>query len=304
MSAHDPLLFIDTNIFLDFYRATGSADFKLLNRLKGVKNSLVTSHQVEMEFQKHRHSGISEAFGKLKLTRPEMPGLFVGTEDLKKFNVAFDDVEKNLKILRSLLTAAIKNPIATDPVYKAARDVFSFGSPFNLTRIKPEYNRILRHARRRFLLGYPPRKEKDTSMGDAVNWEWIVECAITSKRPVIIVSRDGDYGFSFDKVHHLNEWLFQEFIERVGNNNIKLTDSLSTALKEAKVPVTKAEQKAEEELILGAPPGSYLASLGNLKKEDWDEMHKLFVHAFPAFTSVESVAKTKPRKAKKKKSKK
>jgi len=52
MSDHGPLLFVDTNIFLDFYRATGSADFKLLGRLNRVQENIITSHQVEMEFQR------------------------------------------------------------------------------------------------------------------------------------------------------------------------------------------------------------------------------------------------------------
>jgi PIN domain len=54
MSDDGPLIFIDTNIFLDFYRATGSADFKLLGRLKVIHDRIITSAQVEMEFQKNR----------------------------------------------------------------------------------------------------------------------------------------------------------------------------------------------------------------------------------------------------------
>jgi hypothetical protein len=108
-------------------------------------------------------------------------------------------------------------------------------------------------ARRRFLLGYPPRKDKDTSIGDAVNWEWIFECSIKSGRSVIIVSRDEDYGPRADDTSYLNEWLRQEFSERVKNNSqISLTDSLASALKELKIPVTKAETDAEAKIIKSA----------------------------------------------------
>ncbi len=69
----------------------------------------------------------------------------------------------------------MKNPTAHEPVYKAANDVFAFESEFNLNRAKPERYRIRRQAQRRFILGYPPRKDKDTSIGDAINWEWINE---------------------------------------------------------------------------------------------------------------------------------
>jgi hypothetical protein len=87
-------------------------------------------------------------------------------------------------------------------------------------------------------------------MGDAVNWDWLVECAISTKRSVIIVSRDNDYGFTFEKLRHVNSWLAQEFTERVGPKvKLTLTDSLSAALEELDVQVTQAEREAEEELI-------------------------------------------------------
>lgn len=272
MSDAAPLLFIDTNIFLDFYRATGSADFRLLDRLKGIKESIITSHQIEMEFQKNRQARMSEAFDKLEFMRlPEIPGMFVGTSELDELSEAIKQVKEKLKILQNRLTGAVAIPGIVDSVYKVAKEVFSFESPFNLSRSKPEYPRMLRLARRRFMLGYPPRKEKDTSMGDAVNWEWIVECAMASKRPVIIVSRDSDYGLSFDKKRHLNEWLEQEFKERVGSKDasIRLTDSLSAALKEVKVRVTEAEEKAEEKLITYLPK-----HLGQLSEDEWKEIAK------------------------------
>ena len=57
-----------------------------------------------------------------------------------------------------------------------------------------EQKKVFRLAWRRFLLGYPPRKADDTSIGDAVNWEWVVDCAKRANADVVIVSRDSDYG--------------------------------------------------------------------------------------------------------------
>jgi hypothetical protein len=67
MPGHGPLIFIDTNIFLDFYRATGAADFKLLDRLKKVHNRIITSGQVEMEFQKIRQKLILASLEKFEI---------------------------------------------------------------------------------------------------------------------------------------------------------------------------------------------------------------------------------------------
>src|SRR5258708_13525715 len=251
MSAQDSLLFVDTNIFLDFYRAMKSADFRLLGRLESIHDRIITSGQVEMEFQKNRQKLMLASFQKLVLKeRPEIPGLFLNTPKGEKLSAALVQVEQSLKVLKESLSGAMKNPKANDPVYKAANDVFAFESEFNLNRAKQERYRIRRLARRRFVLGYPPRKDRDTSIGDAVNWEWIVECAKKSERSVIIVSRDGDYGLQFAGESYLNEWLRQEFSERVGRkSHVTLTESLSSALKQIKVHVTPAEEEAEKNLI-------------------------------------------------------
>lgn len=251
MSNDGPLIFVDTNIFLDFYRATRSAEFRLLSRLKEVKDKIITSHQVEMEFQKNRQKLLSDLFDRLKLAQlPEISGLLAGTTESTEWNTALDQVKKNVKILLDSLSATLRQPATHDSVYQTAKEVFSFKSDFNLTYTKKEAYRIHRLAQRRFALGYPPRKGHDTSMGDALNWEWIVACAIKSERPVVLVSRDSDYGVRFKGAPHLNEWLRQEFSERVeGKSQITLTDSLASALKKIKVSVTKAERDAEEKLI-------------------------------------------------------
>jgi hypothetical protein len=290
MPDHVPLLFIDTNIYLDFYRATGSADFKLLERLEKVHEKIISSAQVEMEFQKNRQKRMLEAFQKLKLPgRPEIPGLFVNSPTGEELQNLLNQIDKKLRALKENLSAAMENPAEHDSVYKVTKQIFSFESDFNLTRAKSERFRIRRLARKRYLLGYPPRKDSDTSIGDAVNWEWIIECAKKSERSVVIVTRDGDYGLKFDKRSYLNEWLRQEFSERVGGSSeITLTDSLSEALKLLKVSVTKEESDAERKLIetgerqapsylsleqiLKSPPG-WEAALDMSKK--WEEFNRM-----------------------------
>ena len=54
-------------------------------------------------------------------------------------------------------------------------------------------------------LGYPLRKQNDISMGDAVNWEWIIECANSGGKDIIIVTRDSDCGCNHDRKFHLND---------------------------------------------------------------------------------------------------
>ena len=65
----DPLLFIDTNIFLDFYRATDTADFKLLGRLEKIHDKIISSGQIEVEFQKNRQKQMLASFQKIEVIR-------------------------------------------------------------------------------------------------------------------------------------------------------------------------------------------------------------------------------------------
>ena len=103
MSDHDPLLFIDTNIYLDFYRASGSSDFKLLDRLEKVHDKIISSAQVEMEFQKNRQKRIRDAFQGLKLEdRPEIPGLFVNSTLGEEIQKMLAEIEKKLNYTSSL----------------------------------------------------------------------------------------------------------------------------------------------------------------------------------------------------------
>ena len=92
-------------------------------------------------------------------------------------NAALKEMNPGLKSLKDRLSEALKNPEGYDSIYKAVKDIVSFESKFNLTSDKSENDSIFQRARQRFDLGYPPRKAKDTSIGDAINWEWIVECA-------------------------------------------------------------------------------------------------------------------------------
>ena len=97
-------------------------DFKLLGRLKQIKNKIISTHQIEMEFQKNRQGRISESFKKLKLLPGyDIPGLFVGTKESKELDSALKLVKKHLEGLQNSLSAAMRDPAADDPVYRATK---------------------------------------------------------------------------------------------------------------------------------------------------------------------------------------
>jgi hypothetical protein len=250
----DALLFIDTNIYLDFYRIRNSdVSMKYLEEILNHKSIIITSSQVEMEFKKNRQivilEGISE-FKKTKNINLNIPQIVSDTKSVGMLKATKEKIIEQTKKVEEKLDDIFKDPLKHDSVFKSLDKVFQNNSPYNLGRKKEARVQIRELAQKRFNLGYPPRKEKDTSMGDAINWEWIVQCAIESKKDIIIVTRDSDYGASYNNQMHLNDWLRQEFKQRVSSRkSIVLTDKLSVAFKLVHIPVTKEMIEEESNII-------------------------------------------------------
>ena len=154
------------------------------------------------------------------------------------------------KKVNEKIQAVLSDPTHHDPVYKTLQRIFKNNSQFNLSRSRKERFSVRNLAKKRFTLGYPPRKQGDTSIGDAVNWEWIIKCSADSGKHVVIVTRDTDYGAFYDGKSYLNDWLKQEFSERVSKKRkIILTDKLSVGLKIVHAAVTKEMEEEEEKLL-------------------------------------------------------
>lgn len=250
----DTILFVDTNVLLDFYRIKKSdVSTKYLEQLEACKDRLILGSQVEMEYKKNRQRVIAEAMNTFsgpdwnRLTPPALVAELQATRTLEKHRRQLVIQQKKLN---ATITNILSNPSRYDPVYKTLQRLFKYDSPMNLSREKKERFAIRNLARKRFVLGYPPRKNNDTSIGDAVNWEWIVKCSIDSGKHVVIVTRDTDYGVIHEGSSYLNDWLKQEFSERVSKKRkIILTDKLSYALKLVHAAVTKEMEQEEEQLL-------------------------------------------------------
>ena len=246
------LLFVDTNIFLDFYRARTDAGVSLLTKLDTLHSQIITNYQVEMEFKKNRQKVILEGLNLLKSPEAAItPPAFLAdakTVDVMKRHAA--DTRKRVNQLKDRIKRIFKTPTLHDPVYQVVQRLFAdHSTSLNLHRGHSYRRTIKRLAFRRFLLGYPPRKKDDTSAGDAFNWEWMVKCVADTNRNLIIVSRDADYGITVDGSSFANDALSQELKERVNQQRkIMLCDRLSAALKVLKIEVTQAEEEQDLEI--------------------------------------------------------
>jgi len=245
------LLFVDSNIYLDFYRVRTEAGLSLLDHLDAIPEKLIVTSQIEMEFKKHRQGAILETITSLK-PMPQMPrpGLLSKDKSMQGLQTDLKNTQKRIKTVKARLRRVLKDPIKHDPVYKVAQRIFTKDDDLNLTRAKADRRIIRRRALRRFLSGYPPRKKNDTSIGDAFNWEWIVEVCKRQKANVHIVSRDSDYGCQMADEAFINDWLLQEFRDRTSKQRkVVLHTRLSEALKEFQVPVTKQEVEEEDDIL-------------------------------------------------------
>lgn len=246
------LLFIDTNVLLDFYRARNDVSLNLLRRIDENRDNIITTYQVEMEFKKNRQKAIFDALEDLRRVdaRGSVPAYFKEAKAAASIVKSEKQIKAQLKRLRDRGKKLLAKPTTHDPVYKPIQRLFRASTHVNLSRTNPKRYTIRRLAWKRFILGYPPRKTNDTSTGDAINWEWIVDCAIQQKKNVIIASRDSDYGVTIDDNSYLNDWLHQEFKARASKKRqVVLTSRLAEAFKLMTVQVTAEEEREEENLI-------------------------------------------------------
>lgn len=251
------LLFIDTNIWLDFFRVRNEAALGLLAHAEAVSDRIIVTFQLESEFRKNRQVAILEGLKELQ-PLSAMLGLEYSLvqRQSRLINKALKDANQRIAGLRVRLTRALENPAVHDPVYKACQRIFHRRDQLVFARDDKLRQTIRRKAFRRFLHGCSPRKSNDTSIGDAFNWEWMIHCANENNAELVIVSRDQDYGIEFDKKVYINDHLRQEFSERVSKKRkLLLYTRLSDALKHFEIKVTPEEESVESEIITAGDGG-------------------------------------------------
>lgn len=248
------LVFIDTNILLDFYRyPRGSAILPVLEHIDKNHSKIITSTQVEMEYKKNRQKVIVSSMTEMKGPKWDtfkLPVILSEAQAAKSIENDRKDIDKQSKILRKKIESILRSPSRNDAVYKTLQKLFKSSSELNLKRPDAKRFTIRNLAKKRFILGYPPRKDSDVSIGDSINWEWLIYCAKEKNQDVVIVSRDTDYGCRFDGDMIINDWLAQEFKQRVNvRKKVTLTHKLMRGFKLANISVTRKEVDDEAKML-------------------------------------------------------
>ena len=155
------LVFIDTNILLDFYRyPRGSAILSVLEHIENNHDKIITSTQIEMEYKKNRQKVILNSMVEMKGPKWDsykLPVILSATQAAQSIESDRKDIEKQSKILRRKIESVLKKPSNNDDVFKTLQRLFKSDSDLNLKRPDPKRFTIRNLARKRFVLGYPPR---------------------------------------------------------------------------------------------------------------------------------------------------
>lgn len=239
-----PLLFVDTNIFLNFYRARGEAGITLLERLEAVADSLILTDQIEVEFVNNRPNVIAQTLAAINAPTIPVPAYLVATRVATSIEKHQKKIRAQIKVLTERVNRLTKDPAKHDPVLRIVKKLMANKTSLNLKWASDDiHERICDKAILRYHRHFPPRKFKeDRGIGDAINWEWIIHCADAIKRDVLVITEDKDFG---DEA--LLDCLSDEFTART-KHKAELVPKLSEALQRLDVKVTPEELTAEKNI--------------------------------------------------------
>lgn len=248
-------LFIDTNIFLDFYHLSG-ADIAELHKLTELLQSgdlkLFITDQLSDEFKRNRDNKIKDAMNafnkpKLSISFPAFCKLYPEYTELKSMleeaNTKHADLYK--KAMDDVTAVKLKADTVIEELFGSAKLVVVSDKTYT-------------KALKRFRMGNPPGK-KGTTIGDEVNWEALLE-EVPNGEDLYFVSGDGDYAAAMDP-YKFNPFLDKEWISKKGGSSIIFYKFISDFFKVAHLDIKLAgDVKKNEPLIEALAKSSTFAT--------------------------------------------
>ena len=180
-------VFIDTNIFLNFYHFSKDELDELnnvfLSHTHGVANIHLTQ-QVCDEFRRNRENKIKDALKRFKEVNyvAQLPSFMKGYEE-------YDHIRTHCAELQQLAKSIMEKANQDITAHKLVADNLIdeiFTSSDNLTTT----HEIFSEASMRVAIGNPPGK--NNSIGDAINWILLLQ-SVPNNEDLHIISEDADY---------------------------------------------------------------------------------------------------------------
>jgi hypothetical protein len=236
-------LFIDTNIFLDYFRTNKREMLSPLKRLgelvKSGKIELILPSQIIQEYRRKRRGIIEKMRDNLleekKLLLINYRTLGVSSKEVK----AVDSAKKSLaraydQLIRKFDEAVDKEATAADKIIKQL---------FKKAVVIDESDDVIKLAYSRYMRGNPPRKT-NYSYGDAIVWETLLNS--TTNDDLTLISSDSDFTEKQKGKLTLHSFLRQEW-ETQTKKTITFYNTLGEFINEFEENDPIGEEVIEEE---------------------------------------------------------
>ena len=156
------LVFIDTNIFLDFYRYSNDVSLSLLNYVNDYHDRIITTAEVEMEYKKNRQGVILKTISSIKPQNSGQLNIPSFLKESQKRQTSIRLQEKLEKLAKDLIERTeklLESPGRYDPVYIILQRFFGSKKDCHLSRSNKKRFEMRELAKKRFILGYPLEKQ-------------------------------------------------------------------------------------------------------------------------------------------------
>jgi predicted nucleic acid-binding protein len=178
-------VFVDTNVLLSLYHLSGPDLDELKKIVKLSENGqidILLPQQVADEFWRNRERVIKDALDTFAKTKSQyfLPNIVRANSKANELKKASDLVNSLAKTLREEADETIRTQsLAADKIIESL-----------LANCQTIDEKVIKKAQLRKQIGNPPGKAD--SLGDAINWEWLLSKA-DRYDDLIIISADGDF---------------------------------------------------------------------------------------------------------------
>ena len=234
-------IFIDTNIYLSFYHFS-SDDLDELKKLVVLiskrKLKLFLPSQVIQEFQRNRESKLEDALKrfneqKLDFQFPQFCKDYPEFAELRELQKVYSKSHN-----------ALKEKVISDIQSKKLKADSLFKELIKYSTVIKTSDKLYLEAKKRMELGNPPGK--DGSIGDAVNWEALLQ-NVPKNEDVFFISDDNDYASPIDK-NSFNAFLSEEW-SLIKTSKILFYRRLSSFFKEHFPDILLEDELEKDRLI-------------------------------------------------------
>lgn len=225
-------ILLDTSFFLSFYQSEKEF-LAVIKQLDNFAELFVFPAQVRDEFLRNRVRLLNRIKEELNKSI-QMPYTTSLLKDIHHFRDIFEKIKQAKNKLPSInrsIDEMIENQ-NKDPICLAFTCLYSSPKSFKIEIDEKIFNL----AHRRKLSGNPP-SSPDNTIGDEIIWESLLS---SCREDLVIVSRDKTYSENF-------QFLKNEFSKDSGRQLIKVTESVTEALKLLDKTLPRKMEKAEKE---------------------------------------------------------